>query len=678
MRILPSIALLTFCLSLDLRAAGELDTSFNPNANGEIKAVAVAPDGKIMIGGAFTNVGGRQQAGVTRLLPTGQPDLTWIPPTTAADVRTCAVFGDGSVAVVAPYFQRTSAWRLKPDGSLDSQFEVRLSDGEVRAMAVDIDGNLLLGGNFNMPSGSERRGYAVVEPSGEVRGKYYPVLGGKSVNTLLARSDGSTIMGGDFSRTYGGTDYAYLQRMTSDASLDSEFRPPLSVAEGKSVDCIAFQQYEIPWIIAGGSFNVRLSATVTETRCLARFSKSGSRDSTFNPVFTRPNGVPRVSSVAVQCDGKIIVAGDFTAVNGVTRLGLVRLNASGSVDTTFVVKDATGVTGLALQADGKVLVTGTFQQINGVTRNRIARLNNDPNRDSLSIRQNEIIWSRVGSMPESDLVSFEVSSDAGKSWQMLKTPTRGISTTWRLSGINLPPSGMVRARARVSSGLMNGSSGIAEKVSSYSLTPEISMWWRPEGLSWISLTDGQTEALDYGEIAEGSPVTKSFSISNTGLYDLNVTGVQLPVGFSLVDPPVFPLALGGQKSVTFGIQADASAHGAIGGTVIVTSDDVDESSFEFPLTAKVIGPEIAMHLGEVELSNGQTAPISFAQGYQGTQQLRETVVVSNQGNHDLNVSAISVGAGFTVDKPEPFLLQPGESRAIQVGPDQSLAGTLSG
>ena len=678
-RIISPVVLLPLCLAADLRAAGELDTSFNPNANGEIKAVAVASDGKIMVGGAFALFGSTERPRVARLLSTGQVDSTFSPPTAGATVQTLAVLGDGNVAVAAPYFQRPSVCRLKPNGSLDTGFEVRLSDGEVRAMAVDVDANLLLGGNFNMSSGSERRAYAVVEPSGVVKGKYYSFLAaGKSVNTLLARPDRSTFMGGDFSRTFEGIQYANLQKMTSGALLDSAFRPPVAVGEGKSVDCLALQYSEGPRIIAGGNFNVRLNATTVETRCLARFSITGGLDATFNPIFTRTNGTPRVSSVVVQCDGKMIVAGDFTAVNGVTRLGLVRLNASGAVDTSFVTSTsgALGATGLALQADGKVLVTGTFQQLNGAVRNRIARLNNDPNRESLRIRQNEITWSRVGSMPESDLVGYELSTDAGKTWEVLKAPTR-ISTNWVASGINLPASGMIRARARVSSGLMNGSSGIAEKVTSYSNAPEISLWAEEE-LGWTFLTDGQTNPLDYGEIRQGSPETRSISLRNTGWYELNLSGIQLPEGFSLVDPPQFPLKLAAQEGVLFGLRADASALGTTSGMAIITSDDADESSFEFPLTAKVVGPEMAMHLGELELASDQAEPISFAQGFQGTQQLRQTVVISNQGTGDLNVSAILTGAGFAVDKPEPFLLQPGESRAIQVGPDQSVAGILTG
>jgi len=90
-----------------------------------------------------------------------------------------------------------------------------------------------------------------------------------------------------------------------------------------------------------------------------------------------------VSAVAVQPDGKILVAGWFDAVHGMPRNRIARLNADGSVDNAF--NPGTGVDGsamaLALQPDGKVLVGGWFSSINGVPRNNIARLNTDGSLD---------------------------------------------------------------------------------------------------------------------------------------------------------------------------------------------------------------------------------------------------------------------------------------------------------
>ena len=104
-------------------------------------------------------------------------------------------------------------------------------------------------------------------------------------------------------------------------------------------------------------------------------------DRSFNP-GTGANGP--VYALARQPDGKILVGGQFTTINGVTRGGIARLNANGSLDASF--NPGTGVGGivggsrvdaLALQPDGKILVGGFFTTFNGLARSWIARLNSD-------------------------------------------------------------------------------------------------------------------------------------------------------------------------------------------------------------------------------------------------------------------------------------------------------------
>jgi uncharacterized delta-60 repeat protein len=86
----------------------------------------------------------------------------------------------------------------------------------------------------------------------------------------------------------------------------------------------------------------------------------------------------------LQSDGKILVGGDFTTFNGITANKLVRLNANGSVDTSFSV--GSGFDGkiyaLTLQNDSKILVGGSFSSYNGQTNKRIVRLNSNGNQDA--------------------------------------------------------------------------------------------------------------------------------------------------------------------------------------------------------------------------------------------------------------------------------------------------------
>ena len=84
-----------------------------------------------------------------------------------------------------------------------------------------------------------------------------------------------------------------------------------------------------------------------------------------------------VLTVAVQIDGKILIGGNFTNVNGVDCKRVARLNADGSVDRSFDTSSGPDgpVNALAVRPDGKVLIGGLFNSVTGIARTNIAQLN---------------------------------------------------------------------------------------------------------------------------------------------------------------------------------------------------------------------------------------------------------------------------------------------------------------
>ncbi len=124
-------------------------------------------------------------------------------------------------------------------------------------------------------------------------------------------------------------------------------------------------------IVIGGNFLYLGTYTVNG---FARLNADGSIDFSFNPV-NGANG--RVLAVALQADGKVLIGGEFTAVNGYPRSGLARLNTDGSVDATFGNDDGANnvVRGIAVQPDGQILVGGDFTEFNDYSYSRLVRLN---------------------------------------------------------------------------------------------------------------------------------------------------------------------------------------------------------------------------------------------------------------------------------------------------------------
>jgi|GEM_PF-2365237 len=110
----------------------------------------------------------------------------------------------------------------------------------------------------------------------------------------------------------------------------------------------------------GGSFSAMNGGAVPP---LIRTDRIGNRTPTFNPSF---NAGAEVSDIAQAADGKWWVAGKFTHVGGSARPGVVRLLPNGEVDPGFVPQSnpndppfsPNGFNAVRPLADGRVLVSG--------------------------------------------------------------------------------------------------------------------------------------------------------------------------------------------------------------------------------------------------------------------------------------------------------------------------------
>jgi Domain of unknown function (DUF5122) beta-propeller len=109
----------------------------------------------------------------------------------------------------------------------------------------------------------------------------------------------------------------------------------------------------------------------------------GDVDLTFDP-GSCINGT--VAAMAVQTNGTMLIGGNFTTVQGAMRNCIALLNADGSPASGFspAVTNAgfdTWVDTIAVQADGKVLIGGAFTLVNGLPQTNVARLNPDGSLD---------------------------------------------------------------------------------------------------------------------------------------------------------------------------------------------------------------------------------------------------------------------------------------------------------
>ena len=392
---------------------GDLDLGFNPDANDAVASTAMQPDGKILIGGSFTIVGGTA---------------------------------------------RNRIARLNADGTLDTSFDPN-ADGGISSMAVQPDGKILIGGSFTTLGGTARNRVARLNADGTLDTSFDPNAD-RDISSMAVQPDGKIVIGGYFT-TVGGTARNQIARLNADGTLDTSFDPN---ADGGILSTAIQTDGKI---VIGGSFT---TVDGTARNRIARLNADGTLDPSFNPDVV---GGYRSSvySTTFQADGKILIGGDFTTVGGTARNLIARLNADGTLDTGFNPGVVGGfrpiVYSATEQADGQILVAGSFITMGGINHEGIARLLNGPATQALTVSSEaRAEWLRGGTMPETAQVTFELSTD-GITWLALGTGTR-IPGGWEMTGLSLSGSGQVRARARILGGYANGSSGLAEAVASFS------------------------------------------------------------------------------------------------------------------------------------------------------------------------------------------------------------------
>lgn len=155
---------------------------------------------------------------------------------------------------------------------------------------------------------------------------------------------------------------------------------------------------------------------------IARLNADGTLDESF--ANTTKAGVQgQVLALAIQPDGKVVAGGQFTQSGKTEIQNLVRYNVDGTVDSTFGEandKQATNgpVYALACQPNGKILVGGSFSMVFGQERRGVARLNADGSLDTLKLGDNSVNGTvqAIAAAPTTEVVaggSFTVSGKTG-------------------------------------------------------------------------------------------------------------------------------------------------------------------------------------------------------------------------------------------------------------------------
>jgi uncharacterized delta-60 repeat protein len=178
--------------------------------NGEVLAAVVQADGKIVIGGRFSAVNGIVRNNIARLNSDGTLDRSFAEQEGLnGQVNALAIQPGGQIVAGGTFSQAgqrefSNLVRYEADGQIDVNFGGDVSpgvNGSVFALAVQPDGKILVGGNFNAIFGEPRHGIARLNADGSLD---MPVMTAQDlsgvVRTIAIAPAGSFLIGGDFTQ----------------------------------------------------------------------------------------------------------------------------------------------------------------------------------------------------------------------------------------------------------------------------------------------------------------------------------------------------------------------------------------------------------------------------------------------------------------------------------------------
>ncbi|WP_170932507.1 MBG domain-containing protein [Belliella buryatensis] len=336
-----------------------------PGVNNGIVSAIAEDNNYFYIGGTFTSVGGARPGRFAKISTTND-QVTVDQPLADRNVNVVVPDGSGGWFIgglirVVDGLPRLGIAHIFSDGTLDLEWDPKMSSGAVVNSIVVLGSDIYVGGSFSMVGGQTRNNLVKLnKTTGEVDLDWDPNITGGAVNTIVV-SDGDIYVGGSFTSVGGLTRNRLVKLNNTIGAVDASWDPnPNNTVQKITISGDDIYLGGVFTSIGGVSYNR-----------LAKLNKTtGTADATWNP---NPNNT--VFDMAIASDA-IYVGGNFTSVGGETRNRLAKLNKiTGEVDPTWN-PDSGGVINSIAISGSDIFVGGTFTTVGGLSRDRIAKLNN--------------------------------------------------------------------------------------------------------------------------------------------------------------------------------------------------------------------------------------------------------------------------------------------------------------
>jgi uncharacterized delta-60 repeat protein len=389
-----------------------IGTSFNAYVNSNYKfasSVQIRPDGKILVGGDLISYNGTYKNSLFLLNSDGTLDNTFTLDATLGElsISKLKLLPDGKIMLATQFY--SSIIRLNSDGTKDTSFTAAVyvsppSSGGggtvVNDFIVQPDGKVIIIGKYNKIMEYNYRDISRINVDGTIdltfdsKGFNSSIfststteIARKGVTAGLLQPDGKIIISGSFQKYYE-SQINNILRLNTDGSLDTTFSGGLDNATTEVehlyqtfINAMAYTSDND--IVATGHFSTYNDIA---TDNMVRFNADGTKNPTFNNICRGFNGPVEV--ISQNNSGQMVVSGNFRAYNGIAKDRMARLNADGSLDTSFNVLTYTFLVNdlepndIIMQPDGKTLVASSGRFVNGIKVGAVVRLNVDGSLDT--------------------------------------------------------------------------------------------------------------------------------------------------------------------------------------------------------------------------------------------------------------------------------------------------------
>ncbi len=356
-----------------LNANGSLDTTFvfdQPRAS-QVNDFLLQPDGRVVVVGVQRYIFDPPTGYVQRLNANGSPDASFPAVSLNAFAETVGRQADGKLFVGGGFTRvggelRVGLARLQTDGRLDTAFQLAFGGAaSVPSVALTPEGKIVMGGDFLLVNGVEKRGLTRLNADGTLdTGFVLADSPGDAHIRFVIQPDGKML-----TLTYDrATTRYYVRRWLVNGALDSSYQSPTINFIDRGFMTLQADGKVLLSGAASGEFFVRY----------IRLNANGSTDDSFTP----PGNLGEFIAQERQADGSILVAGTTTS-NQNTKVAFVFLKAEGAQDSLREATLPSGTRVLQVAgANGKLIVGGVGTAPDKLIRNFVARFNRDGTPDA--------------------------------------------------------------------------------------------------------------------------------------------------------------------------------------------------------------------------------------------------------------------------------------------------------